>query len=126
MTKALSATLQQFRRLGSPVRLRVTKDRQGFPIIPGRYGRIEWFDGQDLAVYSDRPRLFAKIWAIPGVRRRQTGDHEMWAPSRPRPSSRSRPSSGPGAGAAGGGDIPGIWSQTPDIRVLPAARIALR
>jgi hypothetical protein len=66
VTKALSATLQQFRRLGSPLRLRVTKDRQGFPIIPGRYGRIEWFDGQDLAVYSDRPRLFARIWAIPG------------------------------------------------------------
>ena len=36
-------------------------------------------DRRDLAVYSDRPRLFAKIWAIPGVRRHQTGDHEMRA-----------------------------------------------
>ena len=30
-------------------------------------------------MYSDHPRLFAKIWAIPGVRRHQTGDHEMRA-----------------------------------------------
>jgi hypothetical protein len=30
-------------------------------------------------VYSHHPRLFAKLWAIPGVRRHQTGDHEMRA-----------------------------------------------
>ena len=66
-------------------------DAEGFPIIPGRYGRIEWhcdgvncwscaFRGQlALAVYSDRPRLFEKLWAIPGVRRHQTGDTEMRA-----------------------------------------------
>ena len=41
--------------------------------------QIEWYDEQDLAVYSDRPRLFAKIWAIPGVRRQQIGDDEMRA-----------------------------------------------
>jgi hypothetical protein len=35
--------------------------------------------GQDLAVYSDHRRLFEKLWAIPGVRRHQTGDHEMHA-----------------------------------------------
>jgi hypothetical protein len=40
---------------------------------------VEWFDGRDLAVYCDRPRLFAKLWAIPGVRRHQTGDQEMRA-----------------------------------------------
>ncbi len=71
--------LQRFRELANPQRLRVIKDAQGFPAIPGRYGRIEWFDGRDLAVYCDRPRLFAKIWTIPGVRRHQTGDHEMRA-----------------------------------------------
>ena len=48
-------------------------------MIPGRYGQIEWFDGTDLAVYTDRPRLFARLWAIPGVRRHQTGDSEMRA-----------------------------------------------
>src|SRR5205807_3286548 len=31
------------------------------------------------ALYSDRPRLFEKLWAIPGVRRHQTGDTEMRA-----------------------------------------------
>ena len=62
-----------------PFRFRVIPDAEGFPIIPGRYGQIEWFDGRDLAVFSDHPRLFAKIWAIPGVRRHQTGDQEMRA-----------------------------------------------
>jgi hypothetical protein len=56
----------------------VAFDTEGFPVIPGRYGQIEWFDGTD-AVYTDRPRLFAKLWAIPGVRRHQTGDTEMRA-----------------------------------------------
>ncbi len=48
-------------------------------MIPGRYGQIEWFDGADLAVYTTRRRLFARIWAIPGDRRHQTGDTEMRA-----------------------------------------------
>jgi len=54
-------------------------DEEGFPYILGRYGRIEWFDGRDLAVSSDRPRVFVKLWAIPVVRRYQTGDTEMRA-----------------------------------------------
>jgi hypothetical protein len=37
------------------------------------------FDGRDLAVYSNRPRVFAKLWAIPSVRRHKTGDEEMRA-----------------------------------------------
>ena|SRR3989442_13659281 len=69
----------QLRELAEPHRLRVQADAEGFPVIPGRYGQIEWFDGQDLAVYSNRPRLFEKVWAIPGVKRHQTGDHEMRA-----------------------------------------------
>ena len=86
----------QLRELAEPLRLRVNSDAEGFPVIPGRYGRIEWYcDGQDcaarldgfcvlprqfaLAVYTDRPRLFEKIWAIPGVKRHQTGEHEMRA-----------------------------------------------
>jgi hypothetical protein len=48
-------------------------------MLAGRYGQIVWFDGQDLAVYSDCPRLFAKVWAVPGVRRHQTGDQEIRA-----------------------------------------------
>ena len=65
-------------------------------MISGRYGQIEWYcDGVNcaarsrgfcalpgqfaLAVYTDRPRLFSKLWAIPGVKRYQTGDTEMRA-----------------------------------------------
>lgn len=70
---------QQLRSLAKPYRFRVRTDAEGFPIIPGRYGQIEWFDGCELAVYTNRPRLFAKLWAIPGVRRHQTGDDEMRA-----------------------------------------------
>jgi hypothetical protein len=69
----------QLRDLARPLRLRVIADAEGYPAIPGRYGRLEWFDGRDLAVYSDHPRFFTKLWAIPGVRRHQTGDHEMRA-----------------------------------------------
>ena len=85
-----------FRELAKPHRFRVEADCEGFPVILGRYGQIEWYcDGKNcaarfggfcalprqltLAVYTDRPRLFEKLWAIPGVKRHQTGDHEMRA-----------------------------------------------
>ena len=85
-----------FRELAKPHRLRVQADAEGWPMIPGRYGQIEWHcDGEHcaarlggfcampgqlaLAVYTDRLRLFQKLWAIPGVRRHQTGDHEVRA-----------------------------------------------
>lgn len=88
--------LARFRELAKPHRLFVRTDAKGFPVIPGRYGQIEWYcDGKDcaaafggfcalprqlaLAVYTDRPRLFEKLWAIPGVKRHQTGDREMRA-----------------------------------------------
>ena len=82
---------QQLRALAKPYRFRVQVDAEGFPFISGRYGQIEWHcEGENcwscslpgqlaLAVYSDRPRLFGKLWAIPGVRRHQTGDSEMRA-----------------------------------------------
>jgi hypothetical protein len=69
----------QLRELARALRFRVIADVEGYPVMPGRYGRVEWFDHHDLAVYCDRPRLFEKLWAIPGVRRWQTGDHEMRA-----------------------------------------------
>lgn len=86
----------KFRELAKPHRFRVQADAEGFPVIPGKYGQIEWYcDGEDcaarfggfcalprqlaLAVYTNRPRLFEKLWAIPGVRRYQRGDQEMRA-----------------------------------------------
>jgi len=88
--------VEQLRALAEPYRFRVQLDAEGVPVIPGRYGQIEWYcDGVNcaarsrgfcalpgqfaLAVYTDRPRLFSKLWAIPGVKRYQTGDTEMRA-----------------------------------------------
>ena len=48
-------------------------------MIPGKLGRLEYHDGVALAVYSDRPRVFARLWAVPGVRRWQVGDQEARA-----------------------------------------------
>jgi hypothetical protein len=82
--------VEQLRALAKPYRYRVQVDAEGFPFIPGRDGQIEWHcDGVNCwscalpgqfalaVVYTDRPRLFEKLWAIPGVRRHQTGDTEM-------------------------------------------------
>ena len=83
--------VEQLRALAEPYRFRVQLDAEGFPVIPGRYGQIEWYcDGVNcwscalpgqvaLAVYTDRLRLFEKLWAIPGVKRHQTGDTEIRA-----------------------------------------------
>jgi hypothetical protein len=46
-------------------------------MIPGRYGRLQWHDETALTVYTDRPRVFTGLWAIPGVRRWQVGDREV-------------------------------------------------
>src|SRR5438128_12145094 len=91
LTTEQQRAVTQLRALTAPYRFRVVVDAEGFPIIPGRYGRIEWYcDGLNcwscplprqvaLAVYSDRPRLFQKLRAIPGVLRHQSGDAEMRA-----------------------------------------------
>src|SRR5260370_42707705 len=69
----------ELRTLATPFRFRVRADREGFPVILGRYGQIEWFDASALAVHTTRPRLFGRLWAVPGVTRYQTGDVEMRA-----------------------------------------------
>jgi hypothetical protein len=67
---------QALSRLAAPHRYRVVLDAEGWPLIPGKLGRLEWHDGTALAVYTGRPRLFARLWAVPGVRRWQVGDQE--------------------------------------------------
>jgi hypothetical protein len=62
--------------LSHPFRYRVLRDPEGRPMIPGKLGRLETHDGATLAVYTDRPRLFTRLWAVPGVRRWQVGDRE--------------------------------------------------
>jgi len=83
--------VEQLRALADPFRFRIQADTEGFPIIPGRYGQIEWYcDGVNccscalpgqfaLAVYTTRPRLFPQLLAIPGLMRHQTGAAEMRA-----------------------------------------------
>jgi hypothetical protein len=67
---------QALTTLAAPFRYRVVVDAEGWPVIPGRLGQIECHDGQALAVYSTRPRIFARLWTVPGVRRWQVGDQE--------------------------------------------------
>ena len=67
----------QLRAWAGPLRLRVVPDMEGFPIVPGRHGRIEWTGGPLLAVYSDHPRVFSKLLAVVGVKGYQVGDIEI-------------------------------------------------
>jgi hypothetical protein len=102
-TSEQQRAVTQLRALAAPYRFRVVLDAEGFPIIPGRYGRIEWYcDGVNcwwcalprrlaLAVHSDHPRVFQKLWTIPGVMRHQSGDAEMRACSLSSCWERSRP-----------------------------------
>src|SRR5262245_15613573 len=61
---------------GTAPAYRVVTDVEGWPIILGRLGRIEYHDGAELAVFTDRKRLIPRLAALPGVRRHQTGDDE--------------------------------------------------
>jgi hypothetical protein len=81
------AAMRLFRAVAAPHRLRVARDPEGWPMIPGRRGRIEWHcDGHDchgcpvpgpvLAVSTDRARLVAKLGTIPGLLPWQTGNRE--------------------------------------------------
>ena len=91
MTSEQAEAFARVRKLADRARLRVRPNAEGWPIIPGRLGQIEWYcNGQDchgcplpgepaLAVYTDRPRLFPKLRALLRVRRWQTGDREMRA-----------------------------------------------
>jgi hypothetical protein len=76
-----------FRTVVAPLRLRVTRDPENMPIVRGARGRIESYceggnchgcpeRGPLLAVWTDRPRLFMKLKAIPGVSAWQIGDRE--------------------------------------------------
>jgi hypothetical protein len=71
--------VRAFHQLAAPLRLRVVRDSEGWPTIPGKRGRVEWFDGRMLALHSTHPRLFTRVWALPGIRRWQLGDREVRA-----------------------------------------------
>jgi hypothetical protein len=51
LTSEQRLAFRAFRALVAPLRLRVKADSEGFPIAPGRYGRLEWHgDGEQCAV----------------------------------------------------------------------------
>lgn len=91
MTAEQRVALAAFRSVIGPLGLRVRADAEGWPMVLAAYGRIEWFcNGVDcwscrlpgefaLAVHTDRPRLFARVWAIPGVVPHQIGACELRA-----------------------------------------------
>ena len=56
---------------------RVVADQEGWPVSPGRFGQIESaVEPGALFVYTASRRMVAKLLAIPGVRRHQTGERE--------------------------------------------------
>jgi hypothetical protein len=69
--------------------VRVVPNGEGWPVMLGRLGTIEWFcDGVDchacslpgalaLAVFTTRRRLHGPLLALPGVTRHQRGDDEL-------------------------------------------------
>src|SRR5262249_29334899 len=69
------------RKEAEPRQLRIALDNEGCPFIEGKYGKIESDDpqGRQLAVYCNHRRLFGQLFAVPGVRRHQTGDDEIRA-----------------------------------------------
>jgi hypothetical protein len=74
--------MERLRAVAGPYR--VTQDIEGWPVIEGRLGRIEWSSPMlgmltTLAVFTDRRRMHAKILAIPAIQRHQTGDEELRA-----------------------------------------------
>ncbi len=75
MTKEQSHAAERLRALQGRFKVS-TDDRDGWPVISGQRGRIEYHDDDRLAVFTDHPRLFQKLLAIPGVRRHQAGDTE--------------------------------------------------
>jgi len=66
-------------------RARVTRDPEGWPLVPARYGNLhwrgrEWGTGEARVwAFADRARLVSKLLAVPGVHRWQTGDDEAAA-----------------------------------------------
>ena len=79
MTDEQAGAWKQLRGLATPLRLKVVEDAEGYPVVRGRVGDIEWFhaEGVFLAAYTagSRHRL-GTILSLPGVIRHQGGDTE--------------------------------------------------
>ena len=79
MTDEQAAAFSQVRRLAAPDRLRVVADAEGFPVIRGRLGDIEWHHADEtyLAAYTaGRLDRRGRLLSLPGIIRLQVGDTE--------------------------------------------------
>jgi len=56
---------------------RVIADDWGWPISPGRHGRLEHLGAGQLAAFTEGRQIRARLLAIPGVTRHQVGDTEL-------------------------------------------------
>lgn len=63
-------------RLQIPAAWQVRRDDEGWPMVRGRYGRVEWHSSEAVAVYSQAMRKLHPLLGVPGVRRWQVGDDE--------------------------------------------------
>src|SRR5262245_8493671 len=76
MTDERAQAFGFLRSLAEPGRYRVIPDVEGYPQLPGQRGRVEWYTSTGVALYCDRPRVFARLEAVPGVTRWQIGSTE--------------------------------------------------
>lgn len=64
------------------LRARVTLDREGWPMVPARFGRLEWRGVAAeaapalLYAFTDSSRILSRLLAVPGVSPCQVGDGE--------------------------------------------------
>jgi hypothetical protein len=65
-----------FRTMVESLRLRVMADVEGFPHTPCRYGKIEYYDGKQLAAWTDHLRIIPRLRATANRKGNQVGDRE--------------------------------------------------
>jgi hypothetical protein len=76
----LSAAWEQLRRLAAPLRLKVVADAEGYPVIRGEVGDIEWYHVEDthlVAYTAGRKDRLGRLLSLPGIIRHQEGDTEV-------------------------------------------------
>jgi hypothetical protein len=85
LTNELRAEHETFRAIILPIlgpRTRITGDAEGWPMVPGRLGRLESRGAEAsgaprrVYAYTNHRRLIRRLLAIPGVHRCQIGDTE--------------------------------------------------
>lgn len=79
---------RHLRALAAAARFRVVPDAEGWPMLPGRYGQVEWYcDGVDchacplpgrfaLAVWTDHRLIPGRLRQLPGLIPHQIGEAE--------------------------------------------------